>query len=1171
VETRPVLRIFISSTAVDLRDYRDKVRDAVLRLEDLPIAMKTFSAQSGQPASECMKMAAQADAVICIVAHRYGYVPPKELGGDGERSITWLEVDAAKRAGKPVFAFLVDPKAPWTELREESRLTSEPEKAAEIFKAVQKLQEFKAYLSSEYTRGTFSGDEELAKLAAIAVANFVRQPGHGVAPKRPAKGRQFSSRSVRLSHRLLQLYLAAEIGRHASVQLPLTSQGGQPLIAPISDLPIDLPLIVSHRHAPIDQHTKAPWINREVDSINDQFRSAVLFGRESRDEGIRPDTDIAQELRPSSRVVIVGDPGCGKSTLLQSIAHHYASLLTRGPEVEGASIRSIQSLPVNDWLPIMVLCDDLSGQPLPNRLDALLRIHLKRRQFSDATSRALAFHFERLLEQGRAILLFDGLDEIPGSARRIQFCRLLIAIASRFPESPILVTSRVVGFPAVSSELAVKYDHLLVSPLGRQAKQTFIERWSSLIGLAETETASVVQQVCFGRHTAHLTNNVLLLAMVAQIKVLNQKDRRDDVYRRAVQLMIQRCRAFSGTPLSTNELIPHLEFLAYRMRKKSLLRCSEKEVVVAFRELRRREADESVLRTRRPEGLLRACIDSVNLLNVAGTETDQRGYDRRMIQFSHQQFQEYFAAQAVNHGRDDSGQEGPLARLRSLWGTIKTHEREVSIRDGYKIAEFVLDAEWQETIRMAIAGLNPEAADDAILMLLPDSTTPPHEARARVVFALRCLAYEPRVSEQTALAVCDAVIDCIQEGDGFNSEPHTWMDEALAATAESAFRIPIRDRLIEGFIANRGDKRRHIGSCLTLRSTDDDSAVSLENADALITFARHGLSSQKQTERVRTALELMNRFFLTDGRLGFLEPNQRDSLSEILMTALFKDEATVCAAMWALAWLTGASRRTPGNRLAESSKPKPTVDMIHLDPPKIRQIENILQTPGLDATTLGYGCLVLTTEIGLNPVVQQLDWMYELAVIADGVKPRRRLPTPGPTGHLASTGWLKDMMINRPAGVSCRIAQALGSFGVYLSEMVRPLQFVFQNPKYHNDDRDEALLYLALVGAPDAIDTIIEAADTPPCEKEDYLYSRGLFGLLLLDNVDILAGQIRKALAHSDPDAYAYGLAGSRDPRGRALLDQLKDDTNPRVRKAVEKAFARPWMSSQSMAPESER
>ena len=83
--SRPVLRIFISSTAVDLLDYRGKVRDAVLRLEGLPIAMETFSAKSGQPVEECMRMAAEAEAVICIVAHRYGYVPPLELGGDGER------------------------------------------------------------------------------------------------------------------------------------------------------------------------------------------------------------------------------------------------------------------------------------------------------------------------------------------------------------------------------------------------------------------------------------------------------------------------------------------------------------------------------------------------------------------------------------------------------------------------------------------------------------------------------------------------------------------------------------------------------------------------------------------------------------------------------------------------------------------------------------------------------------------------------------------------------------------------------------------------------------------------------------------------------------------------------------------------------------------------------
>src|SRR5260221_2815211 len=176
---RPVLRIFISSTAVDLRDYREKVRDAVLRLENLPIAMETFSAQSGQPAGECMRMAAEADAVICVVAHRYGYVPPPDLGGDGERSITWLEVDAAKRAGKPVFAFLVDPKAPWTEVKEQDRLTSEPpEKIPEIVKAVQKLQEFKAYLERETARQTFTDPKDLGSYITAALANFAPKPGH---------------------------------------------------------------------------------------------------------------------------------------------------------------------------------------------------------------------------------------------------------------------------------------------------------------------------------------------------------------------------------------------------------------------------------------------------------------------------------------------------------------------------------------------------------------------------------------------------------------------------------------------------------------------------------------------------------------------------------------------------------------------------------------------------------------------------------------------------------------------------------------------------------------------------------------------------------------------------------------------------------------------------------
>lgn len=198
-------------------------------------------------------------------------------------------------------------------------------------------------------------------------------------------------------------------------------------------------------------------------------------------------------------------------------------------------------------------------------------------------------------------------------------------------------------------------------------------------------------------------------------------------------------------------------------------------------------------------------------------------------------------------------------------------------------------------------------------------------------------------------------------------------------------------------------------------------------------------------------------------------------------------------------------------------------------------------------------------------MVDQHDWIYALAVIADGASPRRDLPLPRPAGRPAPVGWLGDLL---NAGLhpdySCRVAQALGSFGVFVSEMVPPLRFLFTNRghRFGDADRDEALVYLGMIGTPEVVPILIEAADTPPGpDNDDYLYSRGLFGLLLLDDVDVLAEQIRKAPPHLDLNAYAYGLAGSRDPRGRVLLERLRHHSDERVRAAVARACAAPWMS----------
>jgi hypothetical protein len=119
-----VLRVFLSSTAIDLTACREKVRDAVLQLEQLPVGMETFTALPTTPAADCQRKAAEADVVVVLVAYRYGYVPSRELGGDGAHSITWLEVLAAKKAGKAVYVFLIDPKAAWTQPKESDLLNT---------------------------------------------------------------------------------------------------------------------------------------------------------------------------------------------------------------------------------------------------------------------------------------------------------------------------------------------------------------------------------------------------------------------------------------------------------------------------------------------------------------------------------------------------------------------------------------------------------------------------------------------------------------------------------------------------------------------------------------------------------------------------------------------------------------------------------------------------------------------------------------------------------------------------------------------------------------------------------------------------------------------------------------------------------------------------------------
>ena len=179
------LRVFLSSTALDLGKHRGVADDTLLRLAQQSVAMERFGAQPGTPVAECERLAASCDLLVCIVAHRYGFEPEP-----GRGSITWREVQAARAAGKPVYAWIVDEAHPWTDAKEQDLLAqpdvlADPAKQQAVIAALQGLQAFKAWLGANVVVEKFSTPDDLGRKIATTLAQVAAQapaPAPGAAP-----------------------------------------------------------------------------------------------------------------------------------------------------------------------------------------------------------------------------------------------------------------------------------------------------------------------------------------------------------------------------------------------------------------------------------------------------------------------------------------------------------------------------------------------------------------------------------------------------------------------------------------------------------------------------------------------------------------------------------------------------------------------------------------------------------------------------------------------------------------------------------------------------------------------------------------------------------------------------------------------------------------------------
>lgn len=148
-------KVFISSTSIDLQEYREAVDRTLRQLGFATIKMEDFSAMGSGAVEACLAKVDEADIYIGIFAYRYGFIP------EGTNiSITEIEYNRARGNGITCLCFFVDEDIPW------------PPKHIEYGAAYEKLADLKARISSSVIRTTFTSPTDLALQVTKALYNL---------------------------------------------------------------------------------------------------------------------------------------------------------------------------------------------------------------------------------------------------------------------------------------------------------------------------------------------------------------------------------------------------------------------------------------------------------------------------------------------------------------------------------------------------------------------------------------------------------------------------------------------------------------------------------------------------------------------------------------------------------------------------------------------------------------------------------------------------------------------------------------------------------------------------------------------------------------------------------------------------------------------------------------
>jgi hypothetical protein len=426
-------------------------------------------------------------------------------------------------------------------------------------------------------------------------------------------------------------------------------------------------------------------------------------------------------LTRNSKVVVLGHPGTGKTTLIKFLA-----LLGQSENLWKRSqqrTRPKQPYCHDTRLPVIVTLRRYADA-LKRREDLSLLEHIRSAITADLSIGGVTDEFlEFFLSAGEAILLFDGLDELPSPNLKRIVSNRIANLAAAYPGNTVIVSSRIYGYDKSFGFDEKDFQHHRIAQLRMPEIESFIRDWYDARlehpNQRKEYLASLLSILSNDQHAAilSLARNPLLLTIIALVHRIDAvlPDERHVLYQKCTETLLNTWHTWKHhdsdglhRAKTDRQNLQRMQSIAYWMHQRMGSQESALSSVVTYDDAHSHltthiRGETPANAEFAPEDIATAFLEFVKERAGLLIEVGDGLYS-----FVHLTFQEYLTACHIR-------MRSELAGVPQAWeNDAKNH---------------CSDARWTEVLRLLVAGYNSDSSQRFLVRKLLDAPASPVTAR----------------------------------------------------------------------------------------------------------------------------------------------------------------------------------------------------------------------------------------------------------------------------------------------------------------------------------------------------------------------------------------------------------------------------------------------------------